>query len=288
MKTRTAHPLSASGCAVIALLFVVGAPRAQHAVSANGNAKSGIPAAAQTAPRQGEADAAARSAALRGIWESDAWSGVEESGRPVGGIAAVNAKTRLSMHPPYNEEWEAKYQAAAKDKAKLAAIGTTMKVCSFAFPAAMESPSLFQILVTAEETLFVFATPEVRHIYTDGRGHPGPDDLWSTPMGDSIGHWEGTTLVVETIARRADKPLRISSPMTLLSDQARFTERFRRVSDTELEDEMTVEDPVALARPWVMTLKFRKVTDLDRLPPHDCSENDRNPVVDGKLTITPP
>jgi hypothetical protein len=93
---------------------------------------------------------------------------------------------------------------------------------------------------------------------------------------------------VETIARRADKPLRISSPMTLLSDQARFTERFRRVSDTELEDEMTVEEPVALARPWVMTLKFRKVTDLDRLPPHDCSENDRNPVVDGKLTITPP
>jgi hypothetical protein len=229
-----------------------------------------------------------RANALRGIWESEAWSGVEESGRPVGGIAAVNARSTLSMHPPYNEEWEAKYQAATKDKAKLAAIGATMKVCSFAFPGAMESPALFQILVTPEETLFVFATPEVRHVYTDGRGHPAPDDVWATPMGDSVGHWEGTTLVVETIARRADKPLRFSSPMTLLSDQARFTERFRRVSDSVLEDEMTVEDPVALARPWVMTLKFRKVTDLDRLPPHDCSENDRNPVVDGKLTITPP
>lgn len=243
---------------------------------------------AQAAPRQGEADAAANAASLRGIWESEAWSGVNEGGRPAGGIAAVNAKSTLTMHPPYNEEWEAKYQAVAKDKARLAAIGTTMKVCSFAFPGAMESPALFQILVTPEETLFVFATPEVRHIYTDGRGHPAADDVWPTPMGDSIGHWEGTTLVVETIARRADKPLRISSPMTLLSDQARFTERFRRVSDTVLEDEMTVEDPVALARPWVMTLKFRKVTDLDRLPPHDCSENDRNPVVDGKLTITPP
>jgi hypothetical protein len=37
-----------------------------------------------------------------------------------------------------------------------------------------------------------------------------------------------------------------------------------------------------------MTLKYRKVTDLDRLPPHDCAENDRNPVVDGKMTIAPP
>lgn len=244
--------------------------------------------AAQAAPRQGESDAAANAASLRGIWESEAWAGVNESGRPPGGIKEVTAKSTLSMHPPYNAEWEARYQAAAKDKAKLEAIGKTMKVCSFAFPGAMESPAMFEIVVTPEQTLFLFMTPEVRHIYTDGRSHPAADDVWPTAMGDSIGHWEGTTLVVETIARRADKPLRSSSPMTLLSDQARFTERFRRVSETVLEDEMTVEDPVALAKPWVMTLKFRKVTDLDRMPPHDCSENDRNPVVDGKLTITPP
>lgn len=150
---RTAQGLTASGCAEIALFFVLGAPLAQSAVSPDGEPKS---------------------AALRGIWESEAWAGVNESGRPPGGIQEVTAKSTLSMHPPYNEEWEAKYQAGAKDKAKLAAIGATMKVCSFAFPGAMESPSMFEIVVTPEQTLFVFMTPEVRHIYTDGRSHPAP------------------------------------------------------------------------------------------------------------------
>jgi hypothetical protein len=225
---------------------------------------------------------------LRGIWESEAWSDVTEDGRPVGGIAAVRAKSVLTAHPPYNAEWEARFQASSKPSAADAAFASTSKTCSFAFPGAMESPSLFQIVVTPEETLFLFATPEVRQVYTDGRGHPAAEDLWATPMGDSIGHWEGSTLIIETIARRPSATMRFSSPQTTLSKEARFTERIRRVSADRLENEMTIEDPVTLARPWVVKLRYRKVTDLDRLPPHDCSENDRNPVVDGKLTIAPP
>jgi hypothetical protein len=240
------------------------------------------------APAEPNNATASNAAALRGIWESEAWSDINESGRPAGGIATVKAKSALSAHPPYNAEWEARFQAASKDVAALSALGATMKVCSFAFPGAMESPSLFQIVVTPEETLFLFATPEIRQVYTDGRKHPASEDLWPTPMGDSVGYWEGDTLVIDTIARRATAPIRFSSPMTVLSEQARFIERIRRVSVHQLENEMTVEDPVALARPWVMKLRYRRVTDLDRLPPHDCSENDRNPVVDGKMTIAPP
>lgn len=234
------------------------------------------------------APAAPESSGLRGIWESEAWSDVDEGGRPAGGIAAVRAKSVLTGKPPYNAELEARYQASLKDTAAQTAFASTSKTCSFAFPGAMESPSLFQIFVTREETLFLFATPEVRHIYTDGRPHPAPEDLWPTPMGESIGHWEGNTLVIETIARRAKTPIRFSSPQTVLSEQARFTERIRLASADRLENEMTIEDPVTLARPWVVTLKYRRVMDLDRLPPHDCTENDRNPVVDGKLTIAPP
>jgi hypothetical protein len=225
---------------------------------------------------------------LRGIWESEAWSDLTEAGRPVGGIATVKAKSVLKGHPPYNAEWEARYQAALKDVAALTALASISKTCSFGFPGAMESPSLFKIVVTPEETLFVFMTPEVRHVYTDGRPHPAPEDLWPTPMGDSIGHWEGDTLVIETIARRATSPIRYGSPLSVLSDRARITERVRRVSDDRLENEMTIEDPIAFAKPWVLKLSYRRVTDLDRLPPHDCYENDRNPIVDGKLTITPP
>jgi hypothetical protein len=51
---------------------------------------------------------------------------------------------------------------------------------------------------------------------------------------------------------------------------------------------MTIDDPVAFARPWTVVIQYRRLKDIDRLIPYDCEENDRNPVVDGKLTIKTP
>jgi hypothetical protein len=73
-----------------------------------------------------------------------------------------------------------------------------------------------------------------------------------------------------------------------LSDQAHFIERIRLVDKGRLEDQMTIEDPVAFIHPWTVTLTFSKISEIDRLIPVDCSENDRNPVVDGQYTIAPP
>jgi hypothetical protein len=221
-----------------------------------------------------------------GIWESEAWSDVDVSGRPAGGAAAVRAKSALAVHPPYNAEWEARYQAELKsfDGRKSA---ETMKVCEFGFPGVMESPALFQLLITPEQTLFLFATRETRHVYTDGRTHPEAQNIWPTLMGDSVGRWEGRELVIDTVSRMATAPLRFTSPLIRLSDQARFTERLRLASPDRLENEVIVEDPVALARPWRLRLSYRRVTNLDRMIYHNCSENDRNPVVDGRMTISP-
>jgi hypothetical protein len=222
-----------------------------------------------------------------GIWETVGWSKRTAGGKPVGGIAALKASSVLTGHPPYNAEWEAKYQAGMKNVDALRATEAARKTCSFSFPIAMESPSIFQIAVTPEETLFVFVTQDVRHIYTDGRKHPPADELWPTRMGDSVAHWEGDTLVIDTIARLPAEPIGVASPFSKLSERAHFTERVRRVSRDELQDVMTIEDPVALARPWTVTLKYHRVTDLDRMGNYDCLQNDRNPIVDGKLTIKP-
>jgi hypothetical protein len=219
-----------------------------------------------------------------GLWEAEAWVGKTVAGPPPGGLPAVLAKASLSKAPPYNAEWEAKYQADLK---RAATVAQSAKNCFFPFPMAMESPPMFQIVVTPEETLFVLESHDIRHIYTDGRSHPSKDDLWPTRMGWSIGRWEGDTLVVQTISRQADNLIAFASP-ALLSEQARFTERIRRTGKDQLENVMTIEDPVALTRPWTVTLKYRRVTDLDALSTFDCYENDRNPVVDGKLTIAPP
>ena len=186
--------------------------------------------------------------------------------------------TLLAKHLPYNAAWEAKYQAARK-----AAGPRTGKECGFYFPGVMEGPWPFEMLVTPEETAIIFAGREVRHIYTDQRKHPEPDDIWPTPWGDSIGHWEGKTLVVDTISV-ASKGI----GAMMVSPDVRFLERIRRVSRDELVDQLTIEDPVSLTHATTLTVRYKRVTSIDRMVHGDCTENDRNPVVNGEITLEPP
>jgi hypothetical protein len=221
-----------------------------------------------------------------GIWEAEPFADRAVSGRPVGGVAQLRAKSMLSRHPPYNVQWEARYQETLKNESLRQAM-SLIRTCSFGFPRVMESPAVFQVLITPEETLFAFETQDVRHIRTDGRGHPAKEDLWPTRMGDSIGRWEGDTLVIETIGRLATAPISMSAWAAKLSPQARFIERIRQIGPDRLENRMTIEDPVAFSHSWELTLSYRRVTGLDRIVNYDCDENERNPVIDGKITITP-
>jgi hypothetical protein len=177
---------------------------------------------------------------------------------------------------PYTKEFAAKVETARRNNTG------TAKECGFPFPFVMENPWVFQFLLTPEETVMIWGGREVRHVYTDGRTHPKAEDVWATPWGDSIGHWERDTLVVDTIAIQPSR----FPPM--LSEQAHFTERLRMVGKDRFEDELTIEDPVAFTKPWKVTIPYERVTDLDRMVHGLCDENDRNPVVDGKLTVAPP
>jgi len=221
-----------------------------------------------------------------GVWEIDNGTHRGLSGRTAGGVAELRAKSALAAHPPYNAAWDARYLAELNDHAAMAALAARSKSCTLGFPVVMESPRLFEIAITPEVTFIIFDAQEARRIYTDGKAHPAKEDLWPTGMGDSIGHWESDTLVVDTIARIAG-PIGFLAPVSRLSEQAHFVERIRMVNSQQLVDELTIEDPVALARPWRITLRYRRVTGMDRIRNFDCGENDRNPVVDGKLTVTP-
>jgi len=70
-------------------------------------------------------------------------------------------------------------------------------------------------------------------------------------MGDSVGRWEGDTLVVETANFHPGEQLRPGIPTTFfVSQDARVTERFTRVSPTQILYEFKVEDPKVYTRPW--------------------------------------
>jgi hypothetical protein len=231
--------------------------------------------AASAQPKQADRVAAfARLPNWTGFWIAESRDDLGLSGHPPPG-APQNRGAIRGDAAPYTKEWAAKVEQQRKNNTGAA------KECGFPFPFVMENPWVFQFLLTPEETVMLWGGREVRHVYTDGRTHPRPDELWPTPWGDSIGRWDGQTLVVDTVAVQ---PSRFPPS---LSEQAHFTERLRMVGNDRFEDELTIEDPVAFTRPWKITIPYERVTDLDRMVHGLCDENDRNPVVDGKLTIAP-
>ncbi|HUK00830.1 MAG TPA: hypothetical protein VLW26_00970 [Steroidobacteraceae bacterium] len=220
-----------------------------------------------------------------GLWEWDNWKADFESGEPAA-LAELVRSARLADHPPYNPQWEARY-AADSTPEKMAAYGQRRKSCHWRFPQQMESPRMLQYFITPEETLILSDGLDARHVYTDGRTHPGKDDLWPTPSGDSVGHWDKDTLVIDTIARAAG-PIGQWAPASVLTEKAHFIERIRLLGADAMEDQMTIEDAEAFARPWQLTIRYHRVKGLDRMIVYDCAENDRNPVIDGQLKIVTP
>ena len=86
----------------------------------------------------------------------------------------------------------------------------------------------------------------VRNIYTDGRQHP--KDLNPTWMGDSIGKWEGDTLVVDSVGFN-DKTW-LDNDGHPHTEDLHVIERIRRVSHDTLTIDTTIEDPKAYTKPW--------------------------------------
>lgn len=114
-------------------------------------------------------------------------------------------------------------------------------------------PYPFEVVHTAKVTLLIYEYDHMlRRVYTDGRTLPEePDPLW---MGTSVGRWDGTDFVVETIGFN-DKTW-LDRLGHAHSDKLKVTERFRRVGRDRLELDITMEDPVALARPWKTTFFY--------------------------------
>jgi hypothetical protein len=108
----------------------------------------------------------------------------------------------------------------------------------------------------------------VREIYTDGRRHR--QDMPPTWMGDSIGAWEGDTLVVDTTGfndkTRLDK---MGHPH---SDALHVVERLRRVDYGHLVMDITIDDPKAYTKSWGGQLSFTFEPDW-RLEEFACQDN---------------
>ena len=151
-------------------------------------------------------------------------------------------------------------------------------------------PGMPSIMAVPQYPIELFFTPgrvvvhheawmQWRNIYTDGRKHP--EDLDPTFQGDSVGHWEGNTLVVETIGTKENLGLTSGTrgPVPAHGPRLRIVERIHLdpKDSSALIDEMRLEDPDALAEPYRQTITYKRNRDQELLE-FVCAENDRNPV----------
>jgi hypothetical protein len=123
-----------------------------------------------------------------------------------------------------------------------------------------------------------------RRIYTNGRKHPTGVDLVPSFMGDSIGHWEGDTLVVDTVGMNPGIYDRTGAPH---SGDVHVVERLRMIAPEMLEHQITIEDPVMLTRPWKVTRHLRRFTRTQQMDGAYC-EGGRIDMSDGTQRLSIP
>ena len=98
----------------------------------------------------------------------------------------------------------------------------------------------------------------VRRIFTDGRPHPAPKDLIPGYNGHSIGHWEGKTLIVDTVGLRDDTYIEPGMPH---SSQLHVIERWRQTGPDELTNTVVLIDPEVFTKPWGTTWHWKRHRD---------------------------
>lgn len=133
--------------------------------------------------------------------------------------------------------------------------------CHFiAMPGAMDSPRPIDIRQSRHEVLINFewrATP--RHIYLDRKENVALEDYDLTSMGDSIGHWEGDTLVVHTIGIDGSKGQTLLPGGGFRTTDSRLTERYRLLNGgAALLVTFTWEDPKVFRTPHTYAYRYTR------------------------------
>lgn len=145
-------------------------------------------------------------------------------------------------------------------------------------PRIMQSPYPVQFIHTDEYLVMAFEYMRLHRVIPIGQPHP--ENIVPTFMGDSVAHWEGDTLVVETIGLNDRTWLDTAGHQH--SDQLRVIERFTRVRDAEgdrIVMNYDIIDPVMYAEPWNLERPLTPLEAVHGLPPlleYSCTENNKD------------
>lgn len=225
------------------------------------------------APTTADWAALAKLPDFNGIWEV-------RMGGPSSGIInpAIGVPPLRPSSPSLTPEYAAKRQTlmahAEEDNQSANCLPPGM-------PGIMAQPYPMEFLLTpGQVTIVIEAYSQVRHIYTDGR--PLPEDPDPNFFGTSVGHWEGDTLVVQSVGFSTQTEI---EPHVPHSDKMRILEKFRLVDPDTMSIETTVTDPEALTAPYVTNRILKRHRNWT-IAEYICEQNNRNFVdASGKAGI---
>ena len=186
------------------------------------------------------------------------WIGVWRSERPLGGAAGSPSDPKFASTIPFTPEWQKKRETVMKLSAgDLQFRGDVDANPEHCIPSGMPMmmtrgfelfarPGVVTIVKEAEGI-------EVRRIWVDGRQHTPDEYLLDSFAGETVGHWEGDTLVTDTIGLVATNEIAYGIKGTKMH----VVERWHQVGPREVAIETSIDDPKALSKPWVSSTNYR-------------------------------
>jgi hypothetical protein len=221
---------------------------------------------------------------LSGVWITGALPlliGEEEARKIQQADAAAGRTLPPPEPPPYTADAEKQRQYFLSRRG----IDDPMARCFISgVPRVTTRPLPFQIIQMKDQVLILYeAHHAFRIIPTDGRRHP--DDLEPSFLGDSVGRWEGDTLVVDVIGFNTKTWL--AGVGTIHSEKLHVVERYTRDSADTVRYDVTMEDPEVFTKPWHEHEIFR-LRPNERLREYECIENNEDLLRFEKLLQTDP
>ena len=212
---------------------------------------------------------------LSGVW----WPGRD---LPVAPLRTEGAPPRPAAPPSApaapvrRERFPTNYNDAAKAKAKTFSDkdDPTLRCQNTAFGtlnvSLLNTGFVGQIIQTPKFIVMLSETnPTFRIVPIDGRSRR--DDQPPSSRGESIGRWDGDTLVVDTTNYSDTNWMHAEGEVSFHSDALHIVERYKRINKDTMEVEATIEDPKVLTKPWVVPKQTLKLAPFDQILALDCT-----------------
>jgi hypothetical protein len=136
--------------------------------------------------------------------------------------------------------------------------------------------------INDERMLIAKSNGSIYRVYFN-RPHPAPEDVEPTLFGDAVGHWEGDTLVIDSVGLGGAGDIEGRTPH---SDATHVVQRIRRTAFDKLENQITIEDPIAFTRPVTGVVTYNLTPNIE-LAEFYCTNDRIRYDETGKVSIAP-